>query len=186
MIPHEDFENRLREYRVDEGLSLKSLSKACGVNPSTIQSLELGYTSPLDRWGQVRGAAFRLLEYYRAEFEDTFPREVCRLADKLAYGEVGLLFCQMPGAVMAEYPPGFEPFECRHDFQTIAEELLSNKVLSERAMDILTSRAMGWTIPELAEKHSLSRARITQIFERSLSRIRIHYGIRGYCDVWRT
>jgi transcriptional regulator with XRE-family HTH domain len=75
---HWEFENRVREVRLEEGLTQQALADRAGVKSYTaVAGLEFGMISPFYSGGKMKPWVTRIAEILNASLTYLFPREIC-------------------------------------------------------------------------------------------------------------
>ena len=175
MIPPDDLENRLREYRLDAGLTLREVAARCGLNAAMLSQIELGYVSPLDSKGNLRRGVANVLELFNAELVETFPREICRIIPGSHRPfETPLLACQTHG-ITAGSVEGYEQVDAKRFAEKVRKVVFGKRYFSPRSQKVIALVFWeGYSFVEAARFVGLSSARAGQAVHKFLNFAR-HY-----------
>lgn len=167
--------NRLKERRLNLGLSQRDLALACGL--SCVQRygpLETMRMSPVTPDGSWRTAALALATFYEVDPSELFPDAVMQVRNPVSITKADTFEVQQLIGGDARTP--LEIAERIDSDQAMRTMLYDSKILSEREREILRLRfgidCNEHTLREVGEKFGLSYERTRQIERRGLGKLR--------------
>lgn len=162
-----EYENRLNEVRVEEGLSFRELAEKMGQEykaPQYLWALSQGYISPINRHGEIKPWVEYLCAVLHAEPSYIFPREICDISNQL-----GLVYDQAVDMIHGRKLD--EDTYLSEDLKSILKKTL--RTLPPRYGKILVLRFYdNLTLEEIAKIFRLSKDRVRQIEARALRLLR--------------
>ena len=80
--PDDIFDNNVKKFRLEFGLSLKELTQLCDIPKHIAVSLDLGLHSPFNRYGELYPCIEKMCDLFDCELSDLFPRDICDIDRK--------------------------------------------------------------------------------------------------------
>jgi len=171
------FNNCLRQRRLDAGMTLEQMGKAIKTHSVHYCRLETLKISPLDMKGKWTSTAEKLAIYYTCLPEDLFPEAVRQIKKTQASFKADM---EMLLPLVEPYRQGLflkapdELCELKEIFEKIEENV--TLILKPREKEIIylyygiTDKAL--TMKEVGDRFNISRARVEQIINDVIVKIR--------------
>lgn len=169
ILSNRERECLINDYRVDIGITFKSLCKKANTDPNTVYDLIYGVASPINlTTSRIREPVVRLMKALNASFEDLFPRYSCSLKS----GELLPLqkFYLLHADINTDQHKLLEEKEL---FGIVYKILKKNIVGYERSYIVLVKRFIeNMTLEEISYDLNISRERVRQIETKAIRAIR--------------
>lgn len=168
-----EYENLINELRVEDGYTIKDLSKLCNCNKSAMQGLSQGIISPTYVYsGKTKPFVKKLCMLFNVKFAQLFPFEMCFIKE-----EEYLTDWQMYFFLTGDYTKKISNCNDVSFYDLCALKKLLHKAIAslddDRQQQILKFRFWdGYTLDQVANIMHVTRERIRQIEAKALRLLR--------------
>jgi DNA-directed RNA polymerase specialized sigma subunit len=181
-------ENREREseigrLRIAKKLTLKQVQQLTGVSVGTFLALQNGTMGPIQKNGEIRSTAKKLMDFFDTTPEIAFPRYFCKI--KPATKKV-VLMQQLLDAGCSHGDHRKDPETLLIKKQEIKQLRMFFAHLTVREEMVIREHMHGKKLWEIGEKVDLSRERIRQIIIKSYRKIRRCYDLQKKRELERS
>jgi len=162
-----EFENKIREFRLQKNWSQKKMAELAGININSISRYEIGFSSLFRAQKPIRqnDVALKICKILKKEPEEIFTREICIL--KGTY----LTYEQTLNCLNGENIKNGEDQYIQYEMQFAIKNML--KTLPKRIMEVITLRFYhDKSLEEIGHMYNLSRTRIQQLESKGLRLLR--------------
>lgn len=168
--------NRLKERRINLGMSQRTLAKAIGVSGESYGGLESMRISPLKRNGDWRQIAIKLAKFHCVEPEELFPPAVQAVERPVAVRKMDATdLYELPPTHRERLLEGPESALVCTELREAVQQVLSQ--LTPKEANILRLRlgfedGEEYTLEEVGERYGVTRERIRHLEAKALARLR--------------
>jgi transcriptional regulator with XRE-family HTH domain len=166
-----EYENRINEYRVEDGYSLPELAKKAKMGKGTLHQLCQGMGNPIDKKGKLKDYILRLCTIFNVEFAELFPFEMCLIrkdeeTPKLEDGQVHDI--TISHYTMTSHT--YEDLDLAKAMMDVLDTLVN---IDKRMKDVLIMRFYyDMTLEDVCIEYNVNPERIRQIESKALRLIR--------------